>query len=66
MSCSTWSARATATLGEDRGLAKGEAIGLAKGLAKAVLQVAALRGLALTDAQRERVAACAEDIFAGE
>ncbi len=46
--------------GEDRGLAKGEVKGEVKGLAKAVLQVAALRGLALTDAQRERVAACAD------
>jgi hypothetical protein len=42
--------------GEDRGLIKGEA----KGKAASVLQVADLRGVSLTEAQRERVLACTD------
>jgi hypothetical protein len=42
--------------GEDRG----EARGIVKGQAKAVLQVADLRGLSLTEAQRARVLACTD------
>ena len=43
-------------IGEDIGIAKGELVGLAK----ALLQVASLRGLALSDAQRGRVVECAD------
>jgi len=46
--------------GEARGIVKGEAMGLAKGQAKAVLHVAELRGIALSDAQQERVLSCTD------
>ncbi|NVB37121.1 hypothetical protein G6O69_04715 [Pseudenhygromyxa sp. WMMC2535] len=46
--------------GLDEGRAKGLDEGLAKGLQQLVLTILELRGLALSDAQRERVIACSE------
>lgn len=46
--------------GEDRGIVKGKAEGEVKGKAEAVLQVAAVRGVALSEAQRARVLACSD------
>ena len=47
-------------IGEQAGESRGEARGVAQGEARALIQVLAARGLALTDAHRARILACTD------